>query len=95
VLDTLEDYKALEIVVLDISKTSGFADDMIIVSGTSTRHIASMAAALTEHHKASLMGQEGMGTEWVCTDLGSVVVHIFTPAKRVLYNLEKLWSYSF
>lgn len=94
-IDTLEDFKAQDIVVLDISKNSGFTDDMVIVTGTSTRHIASMADALTEHHKAHLFGQEGNGSEWVCTDLGSIVVHIFTADKRALYNLEKLWSFTF
>jgi ribosome-associated protein len=95
VLDTLEDYKAQDIVVLDIAKHSGFTDDMVIVTGTSTRHIASIAEALIEHHKSHIMGQEGVGTEWVCTDMGGIVVHIFTGDKRALYNLEKLWSYSF
>jgi ribosome-associated protein len=95
VLDTLEDYKGQDIVVLDIAKQSSFADDMVIVTGTSTRHIASMADALTENHKPHLMGQEGSGTEWVCTDLGGIVVHLFTADKRALYNLEKLWSYHF
>jgi ribosome-associated protein len=95
VIDTLEDYKAQDIVVLDIAKHSGFTDDMVIVTGTSSRHIASMAKALADTHKPHLFGQEGEGTEWVCTDMGGMVVHIFTAEKRALYNLEKLWSYSF
>lgn len=92
----LEDYKALDVVVLPLAGKADFADFMIIASGTSTRHVASIGQALRENLKHDLLGVEGVREgEWVCADTGSVVVHVFLPEKRALYNLEKLWSYSF
>lgn len=95
IADTLEDHKVQNLVVLDIRKHSGFADYLIIGTGTSTRHVASLASAVEDHHRPHLLSTEGQGGEWVCTDMGAIVVHIFTADKRALYNLEKLWSYAF
>lgn len=92
----LEDYKALDVAVLPLAGKADFADFMVIATGTSTRHVASIGQALREGLKHDLLGLEGLREgEWVCADTGSVVVHVFLAEKRALYNLEKLWSYAF
>jgi ribosome-associated protein len=95
VVAVLEDYKAQNVVVIPLAGQASFADYLVIASGTSTRHVSSMGLGLRDKlgSKAFLEGlQDG---EWVCADLGGIVVHMFTPEKRVLYNLEKLWSHVF
>lgn len=69
---------------------------MIIVSGTSSRHIASMTQHLVERLKAAGFESphvEGLPqADWVLVDAGDAVVHLFRPEVRNFYNLEKLWS---
>ncbi|RYG61529.1 MAG: ribosome silencing factor [Alphaproteobacteria bacterium] len=93
----LEDYKAQNIVVIPLAGQASFADHLVIASGTSTRHVSSMGQALREKIGASaFLGLEGMQDgEWVCADMGGIVVHLFVPEKRSVYNLEKLWSHVF
>lgn len=93
----LEDGKAHDIVVIPLAGQAGFADYLIIASGTSTRHVSSMGQAVQDKlGKEHVFGLEGLQDgEWVCADLGGIVVHIFLPEKRALYNLEKLWSHVF
>lgn len=96
VIAVLEDYKADNIVVLPLAGQASFADFMIVASGTSTRHVASMGGALDDRLGPHVLGMEGRHEgEWVCVDMGAVVVHLFLPEKRGLYNLEKLWSHVF
>lgn len=69
---------------------------MIIASGTSSRHTSSLAENLVQKVKdndAAYVNVEGMSEgNWVLIDIGDVVVHIFKPEVRELYNLEKMWS---
>lgn len=91
----LEDVKAKEIVELDVSGISNVADAMIIASGTSTRHIKSLANNVAEEaRKAGFrpLGIEGeRDAEWILIDLGYVVVHCMLPTARKFYDLESLW----
>ena len=93
----LEDYKALDLVVIPLAGQASFADYLVIATGTSSRHVASMGRALQDKlGKSAFLGLEGLDDgEWVCADLGGIVVHLFLAEKRVLYNLEKLWSFAF
>lgn len=93
----LEDYKAQDIVVIPLAGQASFADYLVIASGTSSRHVSSMGQGLLgKLGKAAVLGVEGLQDgEWVCVDMGNIVIHIFVPEKRVLYNLEKLWSHVF
>jgi ribosome-associated protein len=96
VVSVLEDYKADNIVVLPLAGQASFADYLVVASGTSTRHVASMGGALEDRLDDDVLGMEGQHEgEWVCVDMGAVVVHLFLPEKREHYNLEKLWSHVF
>ncbi len=92
----LDDMKARDIRVLDVQGMTGITDYMVIASGTSERHVRSIAVALiSEAKKAGLqiLGSEGeQGGEWALVDLGDVIVHVMQSVTRDFYNLEKLWS---
>ncbi|HEX5056880.1 MAG TPA: ribosome silencing factor [Gammaproteobacteria bacterium] len=96
VVGALEDLKALDLKVLDVRTMTSVTDTMIIVSGTSTRHVKAMADSVFE--KAAAAGHRPLGVEgekegeWVLVDLGDIVVHIMLPQTRDFYNLEKLWD---
>ena len=96
VLDALEDLKAKDIVDMDVSALTEIMDHLIIASGTSSRHVKSLANNVSmEAKNAGFMplGMEGEGPgEWVLVDFGDIVVHVMTPATRSFYDLEKLWS---
>lgn len=96
VVDALEDLKAVNIVVLDVSKRASFTDSMIFASGNSSRHVSSIAGSVVEAAKAAgipPIGVEGETVgEWVLVDLGDVIVHVMLPDIRTFYDLEKLWS---
>lgn len=96
IVDALHDAKAKDIVVLDVRKVSDFTDYMVIVSGTSSRHVQSTADKVIEKlrgHGHRAVGVEGMDLgEWVLIDFGEVVVHVMRPQTRDFYNIEKLWS---
>jgi ribosome-associated protein len=98
ILNSLDKHKAEDIVSVDLIGKSDVADRMIIASGTSQRHVASLA-----DHVVSMLKQSGIGNvpvegedncDWVLVDAGDIVVHIFRPEARSYYNLEKMWSVS-
>jgi ribosome-associated protein len=98
VVSSLEDFKASDILVIDVSGKSPLTECMIIASGNSTRHVKSMADNLLVKAKASgnpPLGVEGAREgEWVLVDLNDVIVHLMLPQTRAFYNLEKLWEAS-
>ena len=93
---TLEDAKAKDIQVIDLTDRSTFADFMIICSGSSSRQVKAAAERVALRAKAAGVrpfGVEGSEEgEWVLVDLCDVVVHVMLPHTRAFYNLEKLWS---
>jgi len=95
VIKALEDLKGLDIKTIDVRGKTAITDMMVIASGTSDRHVKSLADAVAIKAKeAGVMplGVEGGGdNEWVLVDLNDVVVHVMLPRVRDFYNLEKLW----
>lgn len=96
VLSALEEMKAKEVKEIDIRAKASFADLLVIASGTSTRHVKSLADEVVKFvKKAGMMplGIEGeKEAEWVLVDLGDIVCHIMLPRIREFYALERLWS---
>ena len=94
--DALDDLKALEPVTLDVRELSSVTDYLLVASGTSSRHVKSLAENVLMKAKASgvrPLGVEGERTgDWVLVDFGDVVVHVMQPATRSFYDLERLWS---
>lgn len=96
IINALEDTKAKDLVTLDVRELSDVMDTLIIASGTSSRHVRSLAEnAIEEAKKRDIrpLGVEGLDApEWVLVDFGDTVLHVMMPATRELYDLEKLWS---
>ncbi len=94
----LEDMKAVNIQLIDVRGLTDVADTLIIASGTSDRHVRSIAERVIEQAKANGMrplGTEGEGEgEWVLVDLQDIVVHVMLPRIRAFYALERLWESS-
>ncbi|MBQ4857933.1 ribosome silencing factor [Pseudoalteromonas sp. MMG007] len=95
-LDKIDDMKARDIVHIDVSNSSDITDYMIVCSGTSKRHVLSIADHLAKearHADAEPLGYEGQSDgEWALVDLGDVVVHVMQDQARSYYDLEKLWG---
>lgn len=93
----LEELKGQNIVCLNVQRLTPIADYMVIVTGTSTTHLRSMADEVTKQAKASgqpVIGEEGrLQAEWILVDLGAVIVHIMLARTRALYSLEDLWNF--
>ena len=96
IIESLEETKAKDIVVLDVKDKTDVTDMMIIASGTSTRHVKSLAINLADKCKKAgtpAMGIEGEEqAEWVLVDMGDIVAHIMMPSARQFYDLERLWE---
>lgn len=95
VLESLEDLKADNVCVLDVKDRTSVTDLMIIASGTSSRHVKSLAdnvVSEVKDHGGKPLGVEGGATnDWVLVDLGEIVVHVMMPATRSFYDLERFW----
>lgn len=95
-LTKLDDMKAKDIISLAVSELTDMTDYMIIASGTSNRHVRSIAGNLVSKAKEagiSIIGVEGEDTgEWVLVDFSDVIVHVMQEETRQFYDLEKLWT---
>ncbi len=96
VLASLEDSKAEDSIVIDITGKTALADHIVIVSGRSHRHVGAIADHLLRDLKAAGHGTshvEGLPhCDWVLVDAGDIVIHIFRPEVREFYNMEKMWT---
>ncbi len=91
----LDDGKAADVTVMDLQGKTSIASYMIIASGTSQRHVASLAEQVQLKLKEAGFRSTSEGEEkadWVLIDAFDVIIHIFKPEVREFYNLEKMWS---
>lgn len=96
VIDALADMKALHVKLLDVRGLTDITDFMVIASGTSDRHVRSVAQRVVEKTKQAGYrphGVEGQqDSDWVLIDLNEMIVHVMLPRVREFYGLEKLWD---
>jgi ribosome-associated protein len=96
VVDSLDDMKAVDLRVIDVRGKTSITDVMVIATGTSNRHVKSLANNVVEKAKDNgvrPLGLEGLEHgEWALIDLGDVVVHVMQAQVRDFYQLEKLWE---
>jgi len=94
--NALQELKAVDIQILDVSGLTTVTDTMIIASGNSDRQIRALADNVVKRAKENgirPLGVEGESeAEWVLVDLGDVIVHLMRPDTRAYYQLEKLWT---
>ena len=95
VIDALDDMKGNDIQCLDVRKQTDIADYMVVVSGTSSRHVSALVDnVVVEAKKQGIVpiGVEGREDgEWILIDLSDVLVHVMVPKARDFYDLERLW----
>jgi len=96
VTDALEGMKGKDIVHLDVRGLSSVTDYMVIATGTSNRHVKSLAEEVSFKAKqagfAPLSVEGEMNSDWVLADLGDVIVHVMQTDARGFYDLERLWD---
>jgi ribosome-associated protein len=96
IADALDQAKAQDIRVLDVSEVSGFTDYFVIATGSSTRHVRTLADKAREAADRTGAGRtrvEGLeACRWVLIDALDVVVHVFVEEAREFYGLERLWD---
>lgn len=96
ILSALEDLKGLNVRLIDLRGKSPLMDAMILATGTSNRHVKSLAGQVMRKAKEAgfvVRGYEGEREgEWVLVDLNDIVIHVMLSRVRDFYNLEKLWT---
>ncbi|MBR0126979.1 MAG: ribosome silencing factor [Firmicutes bacterium] len=93
---TLYDKKGIDVIIIDISAKSSFADYFVIASGGSDRQVAALVENVEDLMEPqgtfpkSVEGRKSSG--WILMDYGDVVVNIMSVEMRDRYNLEKVWG---
>ncbi len=97
-MEAIGNAKGLNISVLDVQEMTDISDHMVIVTGSSNRHVKSIMNTVVEELRES--GYKPIGIEgeqyaqWVLLDYGEVLVHIMIAETREFYNLERLWKHT-
>ncbi|UPQ88608.1 ribosome silencing factor [Vibrio sinaloensis] len=95
-VDKIDDMKAQDIKTIDVQGKSSITDFMIVCTGTSKRHVSSIAEHVAKESKLAGLAPLGIDGEeqgeWVVLDMGSTIVHVMQEEQRELYQLEKLWG---
>jgi ribosome-associated protein len=95
-VNSLEEKKAEDIVLIDLQKVSDFTDYFIISSGSSDRMLRSLSHAVLDEakQKYGIIGRiEGLESSgWIAIDMNDIVIHLFSPDQRNFYQLEDLWQ---
>lgn len=95
IVKVLDEKKAEDIKLIKISELTVLADYFIIANGTSNTHVRALAEEVEDAlAKEDILPRsiEGRSTGWILLDYGDIVVHVFTPADREYYSLERLWK---
>ncbi len=96
VLGALSELKAVDVKALDVRGLTDITDTMVVASGTSDRHVKSIAERVTQRCKEAGFRPYGIegerDGEWVLLDLQDIVLHVMLPRVREFYALEKLWE---
>ncbi len=90
-----ENFRGRETIVLDMTPISPLFDYFVVSSANSRRQLHAIADTsddIMQDIGSNRMGREGYDTSWICQDYGDVVLHVFTPETREIYNLEHLWA---
>ncbi len=96
IVDSIEDAKGLNVQVLDVRELTDVTDHMVVVSGSSVRHVKSIMKSIME--RLANLGCKPNGLEgeqhaqWILLDYSSVIVHIMLAETRDFYDLERLWN---
>ena len=95
-VDVASDRQASDIVMLDITGVSDFADYFVLLTAESPRQVETLVQEIEktlEEQGATLHHREGSaGGGWILLDFGDVIVHLFRPESREFYQLEAVWS---
>ena len=99
IIESLEEFKAQDIVSIELAGKSPIADYMLIASGTSSRQVIAMAeniVTLLKKQGVKSINVEGKNYgDWVLIDSGDIIIHLFRPEVREFYGLEKMWGVEF
>ena len=95
-MESLSNLKALDPVILQVAELTDITDILVVVSGTSNRHVKALAEEVCLKAKAQgvkPLGVEGLVSgDWVLVDFGDLILHVMLPSTREFYSLESLWK---
>jgi ribosome-associated protein len=96
IIDSLEEKKGEDILLMDLHGLASFADYFVFCSGTSERMLQALAEAAVEtvhkHHQLPARTEGRPQDGWILVDFGDVILHVFSPDRRDYYRLEELWG---
>ncbi len=91
-----DEYRGRDTVVLDLTAVTPIFDFFVLTTATSRRQMLAILdeidRALEADGVSSPQSEGGESSSWVLQDFGDVVVHVFSPEARALYDLEHLWA---
>ena len=91
----MEDKKARDIRIIDISEISVLADYFLIASGSNKNQVQAMVDNVQEElHKAGFVPKQVEGynsANWILLDYGDIIIHVFDEENRLFYDLERIW----
>jgi ribosome-associated protein len=95
IANVCDSFRGKDTVVLDVSQQTPLFDFFVICTGSSRRQLRAIAETADDEmvkRRTERLGREGDDAPWICHDYGDIVLHVFTPEGRSLYDLEGLWG---
>ncbi|WP_437187575.1 ribosome silencing factor [Planctomicrobium sp. SH668] len=95
VAQVCEDFRGQDVQVLDVTNATSLFDFFVIATGSNRRQLRAMAEKsddMMNAQRSNRLGREGADVPWICHDYGDIVLHVFVPDARKLYDLENLWG---